>query len=103
VGRDNDRVHAAAVRYELRVPACRSLKAKRAALRPLVEVLRHRYRVSVAEVDHHDAHQRAAIGVAVVSASHRHLRDVLERLSAVVDAAADLELLEARTTWLDEP
>jgi len=96
-------MHVAAVRFELRVPHSRSLKAKRAVLRPLVEVLRHRFRVSVAEVDHLDAWQRATIGVAVVSGSHRHLREVLEHVGAQVAAAPDVEVIEAHTTYLDEP
>ncbi len=66
-------MHAAAVCFELRVPESRSLKAKRAAVRPIVDGLRHRFHVSVAEVDHQDAWQRAAIAVAVVAESSRQL------------------------------
>ena len=51
---DNRTVHAVAVRFDLHVPASRSLKAKRAAIRPVVDGLRHRFKVSVAEVDHQD-------------------------------------------------
>ena len=40
-------------------PQSRSLKAKRAAIRPIVDGLRHRFRISVAEVDHQDQWQRA--------------------------------------------
>ena len=65
-GRDDWSVHAAAVCFDLHVPESRSLKAKRAAIRPIVDGLRHRFQVSVAEVDHQDQWQRAAIGVAVV-------------------------------------
>ena len=55
--------------FDLHVPESRSLKTKRAAIRPIVDGLRHRFHVSVAEVDHLDQWQRAAIGVAVVSGS----------------------------------
>ena len=47
-------MHAAAARFDLHVPDSRSLKAKRAAIRPIVDGLRHRFGVSVAEVDHLD-------------------------------------------------
>jgi uncharacterized protein YlxP (DUF503 family) len=94
-------MHAAAVRYELFVPESRSLKAKRAAIRPIVDVVRHRFRVSVAEVDHHDTWQRAAIAVAVVAESDGHLRDILASVERTVANAPDVELLDTETVWLD--
>ncbi len=97
----NGRVHAAAVCYELHVPESRSLKEKRAALRPVVDGLRHRFRISVAEVDHLDTWQRAAIGVAVVSGTDHRLREVLDSVDRFVAGAAGLEVLDVETTYLD--
>lgn len=94
-------MHAAAVRFELRIPESRSLKAKRAVLRPIVDGLRHRFKVSVAEVDHQDTWQRAAIAVAVVAASDGHLRDVLANVERQVAHAPGIELLDMETAWLD--
>ena len=75
-------MHAAAVCFELHVPESRSLKTKRAAIRPIVDGLRHRFKVSVAEVDHQDTWQRAAIGVALVDGSARICRRCSTRSSA---------------------
>ena len=94
-------VHAAAVRFDLHVPESRSLKAKRAALRPILEQLRTRFRVSVAEVGDHDRWQRAQIGVAFVAESDRHLRDMMDSVERFVAGAADVELLDTTTAWLD--
>ncbi len=94
-------MHAAAVCFDLHVPESRSLKTKRAAIRPVVDGLRHRFKVSVAEVDHQDKWQRAAIGVALVSGSEGHLREVLESVERFVAAAADVELLGSEVTWLE--
>jgi uncharacterized protein YlxP (DUF503 family) len=94
-------MHAAAVCFDLHVPESRSLKAKRAAIRPIVDGLRHRFRVSVAEVDHLDQWQRAAIGVAAVSGSHSQLRDVLDAVERFVVAAPGVELLDVETSWLE--
>ena len=94
-------MHAAAVCFELRVPESRSLKAKRAAVRPIVDGLRHRFHVSVAEVDHQDTWQRAAIGVAVVAGSSRQLQTVLESVERFGAAAPDVELLDQETAYLD--
>jgi uncharacterized protein YlxP (DUF503 family) len=94
-------MHAAAVCFDLHVPESRSLKAKRAAIRPIVDTLRHKYRVSVAEVDHQDQWQRAAIGVAAVAGTHGHLQEVLDAVERYVAAAPGVELLDVDTAWLD--
>ena len=96
-----DSVHAAAVCFDLHVPESRSLKTKRAAVRPIVDGLRHRFRASVAEVDHHERWQRAAIGVAVVAESDHHLREVIDSIERFVAAAPGVELLDTETAWLE--
>jgi hypothetical protein len=101
VGRDDGLVHAAAVSFDLHVPQSRSLKTKRAAIRPIVDGLRHRFHVSVAEVGFQDQWQRAEIAVAVVGASDGHVREVIASVERFVATAADVELLDTETTWLD--
>jgi uncharacterized protein len=96
-------VHAAAACFDLHVSQSRSLKAKRAAIRPIVDGLRHRFRVSVAEVDHQNQSQRAAIGVAVIGSTESQVRDVLASVERFVVAAADIELLDVETAWLEGP
>ncbi len=87
--------------FELHVPESRSLKTKRAAIRPIVDGLRHRFRISVAEVDHQDAWQRAAIAVAVVGSTEGHVRDTLASVERFVAGAPDVELLDVETAWLE--
>ena len=95
-------MHAAAVRFDLHIPESRSLKVKRAAIRPIVDGLRHRYHVSVAEIDHQDQWQRAEIGVALIAESDGHLRDVLAEVERFVARAADVELLEVEVVHLED-
>jgi uncharacterized protein YlxP (DUF503 family) len=94
-------VHAAAVCFDLHVPESRSLKTKRAVIRPIVDGLRHRFRVSVAEVDHQNQWQRAAIGVAVVGGTNSQVRDVLASVERFVVNAPDIEVLDVATSWLE--
>jgi uncharacterized protein YlxP (DUF503 family) len=94
-------VYAAAVRFDLHIPQSRSLKVKRAAVRPIVDGLRHRFHVSVAEVDHHDQWQRAGIAVAVVGVSESQVRELLASVERFVVTAADVELLDVETAWLE--
>ena len=94
-------MHAAAVCFDLHVPQSRSLKSKRAAIRPIVDGVRHRFHVSVAEVDHQDQWQRAGIAVAVVGSSAGQVRDVIASVERFVDAAPDVEVLDVETAWLE--
>ncbi len=95
-------MHVAALRFELHVPESRSLKAKRAALRPIIDGLRHRFKVSVAEVDHQDTWQRAAIGVALVSGASRQLETVIAEIERFVANAADVDVIDVGCSYLEE-
>jgi uncharacterized protein YlxP (DUF503 family) len=77
------------------------LKAKRAAIRPILDGLRHRFRISVAEVDHHDQWQRAGIAVAIVAESDGRVQELLDAVERFVAAAPDVELLDTETAWLE--
>jgi len=94
-------VHAAAVCFDLHIPESRSLKSKRAAIRPIVDGLRHRFHVSVADEDHQEQWQRSAIGVATVSGTAGHLQDVLDSVERFVDCAPDVEVLDVETTYME--
>jgi uncharacterized protein YlxP (DUF503 family) len=75
----------------------RSLKQKRAVVRPLVAALRHKFPgVAVAETGHLDLHRRAEIGVAVVSSTVAHVTEVLEECERFVAARPETQLLSAR-------
>jgi hypothetical protein len=64
---------------ELHLPDVGSLKGKRHALRGLKEKLRHRFEISVAEVDHLDSWQRATLALACVSGDSRHANEVISK------------------------
>ena len=82
------------LRIDLHLPSSDSLKAKRSVVNHLKERLRTRFNVSVAEVDHQDLWQRAAIGVAAVSGDGGVLDRLLREILSVVER-------EDRVTVLD--
>lgn len=83
------------------MPESRSLKTKRAAIRPIVDGVRHRFHLSVAEVDHQDTWQRSAIAVAVVAESDGRLREILDTVDRFVANAPAVEVLDVETVWLE--
>ncbi len=82
------------VRIELHIPASRSLKDKRSVVQGLKERIRQRVRAAVAEVDHQDLWQRAALGVAVVSGERRQVDEQLQSIRHLVEATHGAELLD---------
>ncbi len=86
-------MHVAALAIELHLPDCHTLKAKRAAVKPIVEGLRRRFQVAAAEVGHQDKWQRASLGVAVVAGSHAHACDMLDAVERFVWSFPEVEVL----------
>jgi len=96
-------MRVAALRVELHLPTPQSLKEKRAALRPLIEGLRRLGSYSVAEVDHHDSWQRAAVGVAIVAPDGEGLGMQVSRVRRYLDGQLEVEVLDVLMTELEEP
>jgi uncharacterized protein YlxP (DUF503 family) len=94
-------VFVLALELDLHLPEARSLKAKRAVLRPVTDGLRARFRVAVSEVGEQDRWQRARIGVAVVGATEHHVRDVMDEVERFVWTQPGLDVLSAERTWLE--
>ncbi|WP_084965527.1 DUF503 domain-containing protein [Thermoactinospora rubra] len=90
-------MYVGALTLDILLGDVRSLKQKRAVVRPIVAELQRRYPgVAVAETGHLDLHRRAEIGVAVVSASAGNCTQVLEACERLVAYRPDIELLSAR-------
>jgi uncharacterized protein YlxP (DUF503 family) len=79
----------------------RSLKQKRAVVRPVLTDLRRQFDVAVAEVGHQDLLRRALLGVAVVSDEASHCTEVLDSCERLVAARPELDLLSAHRTLRD--
>ena len=86
-------MHAAAVRFELYLRECRSLKAKRSAVRPIVEGLWRRYRVSW---------HLSTVGVAAVAPTLSHLYEVLDEVERFVWSFPEVEVLRVDRLWMEE-
>ena len=71
---------------EIHIPRARSLKEKRKVVKSLVDRMWSRYRVSVAETDLHELHQRSRIGIAFVAGDRERAERMLETVRSMFDA-----------------
>lgn len=74
-------------RFEIFIEHSGSLKDKRRVLRSMTETLRRRFNAAVSEVDYQDKWQRAAIGVACVSHSADHARNMMDEIDRQIGRA----------------
>jgi hypothetical protein len=81
-------------RAELSLPGSRGLKDKRRLIKSLVERVQHRFRVSAAEVDHHDSWRRAAVAFACISTSAGHAHTILAKIGSFVEHQGEIVLMD---------
>ncbi len=82
------------VRVELHLPGAASLKDKRAVVRALKDRIRSRTPAAVAEVDHQNLWQRAALGVTVVSGENAHVGELLQGVRNIIESRPDAVVVD---------
>jgi len=89
-------VYVGALTLDVLLGDVRSLKQKRAVVRPLIAQVHRRFPgAAVAETGHLDLHRRTEIGVAVVSATAAHAEQTLTACERYVASCPEVELLSA--------
>ena len=89
--------------FELHLPVSRSLKDKRRVVKSLIEKLHQRYRVSIAETDFHDLHQRAEIALAaVVAGGESEMERLMEEVRNLVESDPEVYLTRWDPQLLEE-
>lgn len=75
-------------RFDIFIPASRSLKGKRQVVRSLVANVQNKFNVSIAEVEYQELWQRSALGVSCVAESSGHCRRVLQEVEKLMGRVA---------------
>ena len=82
------------LRLTLSLHGARSLKDKRQVLRKLVDRVRARYNVSIAEVGDNDVWQRLVLGVVVISNDHSFVDEVLAKVTRDIEGGSEAQLID---------
>lgn len=81
----------------LHLPECRSLKAKRSRIKPLLSRIHREFNISAAEIGLNENWQECLIGCALVSNDNGHAHRVLQRVIEFIPANfPDLEIIDFR-------
>ncbi|TVP74245.1 MAG: DUF503 domain-containing protein [Gemmatimonadales bacterium] len=90
------RPHVVVLTFQLSIPGCRSLKEKRGVLRSVVDRLRSRYPVSVAETGSQDVHDRGEVTVAFVTSDARRGDSIASRVDTFLEETPRVLILGTR-------
>ncbi len=77
-----------------RLHDCHSLKGKRRVVKSIINQVRNRFNVSVAEVGANDIYQRAEIGFALVGNNRSVINSKLDKVINMVDDMGLAEIID---------
>lgn len=84
---------------ELRLEHAHSLKEKRQVVKSLKDRLRHKFNVSVAEIDDQDLHNSSVLAAVTVSPSRDFAARVLESVEAEAESQVGPLLIRTSLDW----
>lgn len=88
-------MHVGMCRVVLRLPGNRSLKEKRRVTRSMIDRVRSRFNVAIAEVEDNDLWQRLTVGISCVSNDGGHANQIMSKVVRYVEeTTGDAELLD---------
>ncbi|MBI1928646.1 DUF503 domain-containing protein [Candidatus Poribacteria bacterium] len=87
-------MHVGICKIWLTISESHSLKQKRQVIKSVIDRLKNRFNIAVAEVDALDAHQQAVLGVVSISNDSKHLNRVLSQVINFIEETHLVELTD---------
>ena len=81
------------IRVTLRASWVHSLKEKRMIIKSLIERLKHKFNISVGEVDKQDIHKDLVIGISAVCGSSAQIDSTMENIINFIEQNTDAEII----------
>lgn len=82
------------LRIKLYAPACHSLKDKRMIVKSLLQRVRNKFNVSIAEIEEQDYCQTIVIGAACVSSGRAQANAVLDEVMRFIEDNTEAEVID---------
>ncbi len=82
---------------ELFIGSSVTLKDKRRVLRSILDKVKAKFNVSIAEVGNQDAWQRSTLGVACVSNETAHAQSMLSKVTKFIESQGDADIIAVHT------
>ena len=85
------------MKIELHLHDNRSLKGKRKIVRSMVDKVKHKFNVAIAEIGSNDEWQKIELGISAVGNDRRHIDSSLNNVLAFLDSLYLAEIVDSRT------
>jgi len=92
IEKDVLQVHIGSCTFYLSIPWAKSLKDKRQCVKSIVEKMKNKFNISVAEIGENDNHNTAFLGFACVSGSKVHAENMLDTVIGFVESHTEAEV-----------
>ena len=76
----------------LRADWINSLKEKRSVLKSLIERAKHKFNISIAEIERMDSHKHMVIGFACVTNDSRLANDIIQNVIHFIETNTDAQM-----------
>ena len=76
----------------LRIPWASSLKEKRMVIKSLMDRMKNKFNISVAEVEEQDNHKTAVIGFACVTNETAHANSIIDKVMIFIEDNTEAEI-----------
>ena len=80
---------------DLHIPEANSLKSKRMVIKSIIERIKNKFNVSVAEVDANNLWQRSVLGIAMVANETQIINKVFEKIKNLILDTHTIELIDS--------
>lgn len=87
-------------KIKLRLYSPESLKEKRMIIKSLIERLKHRFNISIAEVSDNDLWQISTIGIAIVGNESVYVDEVINKIINFIDNFEIVEIIDCEIEML---
>ncbi|MCL6591759.1 MAG: DUF503 domain-containing protein [Firmicutes bacterium] len=80
------------ITLDLFIPGAETIKGKRQVIKSLVEKIRHKFNVSIAETGRHDLWQRSQLELACVGNELAYLNEVQQAILKLIESLYPVEI-----------
>jgi len=78
----------------LRASWIHSLKEKRMIVKSIIQKLKNKFNISVAEIENQDIHNTIVIGIAGICANSAQLDSTMEHITTFIECNTDAEIID---------
>ena len=82
------------MKITLRASWSHSLKEKRMVVKSIIQKLKNKFNISIAEIDDQDIHQTIVIGIASICGTSSQLDSTMEHIITFIESNSDAEIVD---------